>query len=186
MQRDPLRESLFYVYRYRNEYLVLDNSLNKNATGHTIDTNSRAKVRVGLLNKGKTRQLASPPQTVNVNSSAYRDWLFIQSDVPAKNEHRSARDKASVIDVYERLSNMYLFSFYIYDHAGKERLRQFDTSSGYVLALVDYHGTMFELRSKYVATADNLARANRMSGGTPVKASRSTLSTTKMQAYENA
>src|SRR5690606_28267369 len=175
MQRDPLRESLFYVYRYRNEYLVLDTNLNKNATGHTIDTNSHAKVRVGLLNKGKTRQLASPPQTVNVNSSAYSDWLFIQSDVPAKNEHRSARDKASVIDVYEKLSNMYLFSFYIYDHAGKERLRQFNTSSGYFVALFDTHVTIFELRSKYFSSSNNLARANRMNDRTPAKTSRSTL-----------
>lgn len=178
MLRDPLGKVLFYVYRYRNQYLVLDTNLNKNATGQTIDTNSYAKVRVGMLNEGKTRQLASPPQTVNAHSSVYGDWLFIQSNVLAKNEHRSAHDRASVIDVYDRLTNDYLFSFYIYNHAGKERLRQFKTSNGNFIALFDTHVTIFELRSKYFSS-NNFVRTDRMNDRTPVETSRSKLSINK-------
>src|SRR5690606_23061417 len=73
------RSSLIYLYRYRNEYLVMDTNLNQYTTGHTIDTNSFAKVKVGILNEGQTRKLAAPPLTVNATGAINGDWLFVQS-----------------------------------------------------------------------------------------------------------
>src|SRR5690606_29416542 len=172
---DQERSSLIYLYRYRNEYLVMDTNLNQYTTGHTIDTNSFAKVKVGILNDGQTRKLAALPLTVNATGTINGDWLFVQSAVLARNERPTSHDKATVIDAYRISSQSYQFSFYIYDYAGKEKLRQLDISSAGLVARFDTHITIYELRDKYFSTKD-FARTNRMKDQTPVNNSRLTLS----------
>lgn len=139
---------LIYLYRYRNEYIVMDTSLHKIISGNTIDTISRAKIKVGTLAGGNTRKMAAPPLTVNRLGATYQNWLFIQSKLIAKNEHPKAHEKASVIDVYDLTMGTYQFSFYIYHFKGKEKLRQFAVSEGYFVALFDTHAKLYALSDK--------------------------------------
>lgn len=166
---------LIYLYRYRNEFVLLDTGLNKLGRGHTIDTVSKAQIKVGTLAGGKTRKMAAPPLTVNKRGATYGNWLFVQSDLLAKNEHPNAHDKASVIDVYFLPDRTYRFSFYIYHYAGKEKLRQFRVYGTNLIALFDMHILLYKLSEKHFPDTPykEITRVNQEQDRTPVKNSRS-------------
>ncbi|HEU4554277.1 MAG TPA: hypothetical protein VFS25_15635 [Chitinophaga sp.] len=49
---DKQTGKLVYVYHYRNEFVTLDTNLHVIYTGHTLDTNTRAKIRVANMSTG--------------------------------------------------------------------------------------------------------------------------------------
>jgi len=138
-------KKLIYVYRYRNEYIVIDTNLNVTQHGRTIDTTTHAKLKVAWIASNKSKTLAGPPLIVNKQSSSYKNWLFINSDLLAKNEHRRALKEASVIDVYDINRTNYLFSFYIFNTFKNERLREFRVIGNRVYALFETTVQVFDL-----------------------------------------
>jgi hypothetical protein len=56
---------LTYVYYYRNQYFVMDTSLNLLGRGNTIDTFKIAQVRAAGVESEKSVRLAAPPLTTN-------------------------------------------------------------------------------------------------------------------------
>lgn len=108
-------DRLVYLYHYRNQYLVLDTALNVLDMGHTIDPVSEAQVKPVMVTD-TTMTLASPPAVVNRNAQVYGEWLFVHSNLMARNETRRLFDRASVIDVYDISGKEYLFSFYVPDY----------------------------------------------------------------------
>ena len=112
---DPRTQQLVYTYYYRNEFILLDKNLSVIKTGYTIDTTSRAHIKVAKINSDKSVTLASPPEFVNLRSSLSGNWLFIQSPVKAINEQENEFPNNSVIDIYTLTDDKYRFSIYIPD-----------------------------------------------------------------------
>lgn len=129
---------LVYVYFYRNQFLCMDTGFNLLYRGNTIDTVSRAKIKVGNIASEQSITMSAPPLTVNKRSCTYGNWLFVNSNLLAKNESEENFNKASVIDVYDLLDGTYRFSFYLFDHEKKKLhdLRVFDNT---VYALYDHY-----------------------------------------------
>jgi len=140
---------LIYLYRYRNEYIIMDTTLQFIGHNHTIDTISKAQIKIATLAGGNTRKMAAPPLTVNKRGATFQNWLFVQSNLLAKNEHPEAHKKASVIDVYSLPEGNYQFSFYIYHFAGTEPLRQFRIYGQTMVARFDTHVQLYRLRKEY-------------------------------------
>jgi hypothetical protein len=147
---------VIYVYRYRNEFIVMDTNLNVAYRGNTIDTVTRAKIKVDEVGTSHAKTLSAPPLVVNKQSSAYKDWLFINSDMLSKNEHPSALNEGSVIDVYNLRNAKYLFSFYIFNYEGKEKLREFRVFGNRLVVLFDTHLKVYELRGNYFKTRKSI------------------------------
>lgn len=145
------RESnrLIYVYYYRNEYIVMDTSLSLQYRANTIDTISQAKIKVGTFSEHQTRTMTAPPLMVNKGGAVYQNWLFVNSNLLAKNEHPKVFDEASVIDVYQMTTRKYEFSFYLYHYGRKERVRYFNFSGNKLLVLFDTHLEVFDLNPLY-------------------------------------
>lgn len=112
---DPTSNSIIYVYRYRNEYLIFDTNLKPLGSGHTIDPIDKAQISVATYNKGEELHYAfsSPPLVVNKKSRVYNQRLFVHSNIKAKNEVAETFNSKSVIDVYSIPERRYLYSFYI-------------------------------------------------------------------------
>ncbi|HWK58472.1 MAG TPA: hypothetical protein VNQ80_14100 [Parapedobacter sp.] len=113
LHTDEAKNRVVYIYTNRNQFLVADTNLNVHYWANTIDTISRAKIRVGHLDS-LTSTLASPPLPVNVHSALDGNLLYVHSNIMAANEDRSDFEQHIVIDVYdldERGS--YQYSFYI-------------------------------------------------------------------------
>ena len=62
-------QKLVYVYYYRNQFIVANPQLKLSYRGHTIDTNSVAKLKIAYLAEQGIKQFSAPPFTVNAASS---------------------------------------------------------------------------------------------------------------------
>ncbi|SFS83901.1 hypothetical protein SAMN04487906_1835 [Zhouia amylolytica] len=138
--------TLVYVYRYRNEFMVLDYDLNLKFKGHTIDTINKAQIKVTKINKGTQVQhsLSAPPLIVNKNSRVYKNMLFVQSNIRAQNEDPDVFNTKTVIDVYDLGLKRYLYSFYIPRYLN-QALKDFTITDHHLTALYDDHLVKFRL-----------------------------------------
>lgn len=103
-----------YTYYYRNEFIVSDKNLSLLYRGHTIDTTTKAKLKVARIQKSGDTKLAAPPQMVNKGTTLYNNLLFVNSGLMGRFEEPGVWKHAAIIDVYDILSNQYEFSFYLY------------------------------------------------------------------------
>ncbi len=110
--RDDITGKLAYIYAYRNEFLVMDGNLNLLRKLHTIDTISRAQVKVRLLPDGSHR-MDAPPLQVNKKSTVYGQVLFNESNLMGKFESREMWQQAAIVDMYQTGKQEYLGSFYV-------------------------------------------------------------------------
>jgi hypothetical protein len=124
MEYDNLTGKLVYVYNYRNQYIVMDSMMNVEYEGKTIDTISRAQIKVAKLSAHNKSVMAAPPLMVNKRARISEEWLFVQSNLLAKNENLDAFNSSSVIDVYSLKDKEYKYSFYIKDF-NKTKMRDF-------------------------------------------------------------
>lgn len=140
---------LVYVYFYRNQYLVMDSTLRLVGKGNTIDTTTVAKIKIAGIESSNSRTMAAPPLMVNCKSAVYRDWLFVDSRLLARNEHPDALKEARVIDVYSIAQRRYRFSFYVFHLNGKEKMKEFRVCGNRFIALFDTHLQLFDLTPEY-------------------------------------
>jgi hypothetical protein len=112
--------NFLYVYFYRNEFLCIDTNLNVIYKATTIDTNTRAKIKVASIRSEDKSVLAGPPQEVNRASCVSDKWLFINSALMANNEKLIFFKDHSVVDVYDIKNGRYRCSFYIPNPDGKK------------------------------------------------------------------
>jgi hypothetical protein len=101
------------------------------------------------MDDGQTKTLAAPPSFVNKGCSVSGNWMFVHSNLLAKNEQPNAFDDASVIDVYRMSDGKYLFSFYVYDYWGTKPMREFKVMGNKMVVVYDNLVRIFELQPQY-------------------------------------
>ncbi|WP_294958300.1 MauE/DoxX family redox-associated membrane protein [uncultured Flavobacterium sp.] len=101
---------MIYVYYYRNEFIISDKKGNFKRR-NTIDTISKAMIKVSDLKEHTERRLSSPPFFVNALSATVGNLLFIHSKVPGRYEDDQIWKRASVVDVYDIEKGIYMLSF---------------------------------------------------------------------------
>jgi len=124
-----------YVYYYRNEYIVANSELQLEYRGHTIDTTTKAAIKVAKLTERKQNKMNAPPQMVNRSTALHRNLLFVQSELKGQFESEIMWKTATIVDVYDIEKNAYLFSFYIYNLKGK-KMRKFIVTDTQLFALI--------------------------------------------------
>jgi len=134
---------LLYLYHYRNQFMVMDTTMTHYEYGHTIDTNSRAKIQATGINKGKSVTMSAPPLMVNRLSTTFGNLLFVNSALMAGNETRASFEKAAVVDVYHLQKKTYEFSFYI-DHINGSRLTDLIVVNAFLITL---HGKQMSVHT---------------------------------------
>jgi hypothetical protein len=107
------KNKIVYVYTYRNQYLVIDDDLTKHQINQTIDTFSIAPIKVGSYNNNTEHTLSTPQNVINGASCVGDNFLYIKSNLLAKNEDVATFTKSSTIDVYDLEQGKYAFSFHI-------------------------------------------------------------------------
>lgn len=106
---------LVYVYFYRDEFIIMDAQLNPLHHATSIGTVMREHIKPLEVSKG-VYTLASTSAVVNRNAQVYDSLLFIYSNLMSMNEDKSMFDSSNVIDVYNLVTQQYLFSFFIPDY----------------------------------------------------------------------
>lgn len=113
LQYDKKSNWLVYMYHNRNQFIVADSNLNLLHRYNTIDTFSRAKIKVAHLENGKQNMLASPSMRTNERSCISGNYIFVQSNLLSQDEDIERFLHGSVIDIYNLSSGSYIHSFYI-------------------------------------------------------------------------
>ena len=129
---NPFR--IIYLYNYRNEFFVADESLKIRQRLNTIDTIHTAKVQSKKLSDGRHKMVA-PPLQVNQKISVQGKLAFVQSALIGRNESVSTWKKAKVVDIYLTDKKYYLGSFYIYDQ-GNNKMTDYMAGSSNFYAFI--------------------------------------------------
>lgn len=139
-------QKMVYLYYYRNEFTVADKYTGLIRRGHTIDTITKAKIKVAYLKNGTERKMAAPPQTVNAHATISEGLLFVHSKIKGRYEDDKLWDQASIIDVYDLQKKTYLISFPIYGIEDK-KLQSFFVTTTHLYALIGNQLVVHELKS---------------------------------------
>ncbi|KUY29544.1 MauE/DoxX family redox-associated membrane protein [Elizabethkingia ursingii] len=131
--RDPKAKKIIYTYFYRNEYRVLDSTLSFSGKGKTIDTISKAQLKLATLKDGTTK-MSAPPLKVNIDQAAYDELLFNESNLRGKHESTEMWKEAKIVDVYHYPTGDYRYSFYVH-HNKQEKMRSMLVTKKHFYAL---------------------------------------------------
>jgi hypothetical protein len=135
---------LVYLHYYRNEFIVADTNLNLRYRGHTVDTFSRARIKVAHIGSENQSMLAAPPMQINGRSCVSGKYLFVQSNLLAQNEDMEKFLKGTVIDVYDLTGGTYLQSFYLNNYQNK-KLSSFKVFNNQLIAILDDYLVLYDL-----------------------------------------
>lgn len=138
-------QKMIYLYYYRNEFIVAGKDGKIDYRGHTIDTTSKAKIKVTYVKKGFGRTMSAPPLVVNANGSAFKNLLFVNSRITGRYEDTKRWEHSSVIDLYDLNKHSYLLSFPIYNIGG-DRLKSFVVTDTSLYALIGNSLVSYQLK----------------------------------------
>jgi len=125
-----LLDKILYTYYYRNQYIIMDARLKVENRGNTIDTTTKAKLKVIKLKSSGDTKLAAPPLMVNLNTAVCNNLIFVNSQLRGRYEGDNVWKHAQVIDVYDFEKRIYLLSFYVYDEQGLKMKSFYPSNSG--------------------------------------------------------
>lgn len=137
---------IHYLYFYRNQYLTFDKNLKLIKTGKTIDTISKAVIKVENTANGDAT-MATPPVTVNKNAAVYKNLLFVHSERIGKYEGKKILKHAVIVDVYDHTNGNYISSMYIYN-VEQEKMRSFRIDGNNMYTLTGNYLTAVKLPGK--------------------------------------
>lgn len=138
LKYDREQKKLLYLYYYRNQFLVMGRELSLLYEGRTIDTISKARLKVAYLRERGERKLAAPPTIVNIQSTAADGLLYVNSAIPGRFEDREMWKQASIVDIYNTTNSTYQSSIYIYK-AGELKMNGLMAYGGKLYVLLGYH-----------------------------------------------
>lgn len=167
-------EKWIYTYYYRNSYEVVNESLEYEFSGKTIDTISEAVLDISHHSKKDQFKRGGNSIVVNRHTATYGNYLYVNSDRLGRYEDKKAINSASIIDIYNIMDNRYEFSFYL-SHQPDKKLSDFKVDKDYLLALVDGRLWIYKLKPKYFNSGSNTTHTGQYQDQdrTPVKNSRS-------------
>lgn len=139
---------IIYVYFYRNQFLCMDTSLNLRYRGNSIDPIKKARIKVARLKEDGSTTLASPPYLVNKRSHTWGEWLFIYSNIKAKNEEWDFFKETSAIDVYSLNTGSYSYSFYIPEFRGY-KVKEFKVFDSTLVAIQGHYLVTYTLPNPF-------------------------------------
>ena len=162
-----------YLYRYRNQFIVSNPELQVEYHGTTIDTITKAQLKIAKIKSGDTK-MAAPPLVVNKTATVTNNLLLVNSMLKGRFESTEVWTHATAIDVYDITTNRYLVSFYVYDENGYRMKSCYATQEAlYVIIgpqLQKYgYGKQITSQFKY----NNIPASIRNEDRTPVEKSRS-------------
>lgn len=154
---------LVYLYRYRNQFICMDTSFNVIYRGNTIDSISVAQIEVAEIKSDNSKTLAKSPLVVNKQSRVSGNWLFVNSNLLAKNDHPKTFEESSIIDVYDLKDGIYKFSFKLYHYQGG-KMGDFKVIGNRLVVLHDHFMRVYRIKkevlAKYLAWPDESVSAH--------------------------
>ena len=136
LQVNRARNEIVYLYRYRNQYIVANPTLKLKEKGKTIDTVSKAKIKIASLKNNSLHKFSEPPLIVNKSSYVADNYLYVHSLLRGKYESDYHWKNTSTIDVYRLTDLSYQYSLSI-NAVGTKKMKSFIVLQNRLYALID-------------------------------------------------
>ena len=140
--------TLGYIYFYRNQFLIMNSSLELLHKEETIDTVRTAQIQLSKKNKKGEIKMKTPPLIVNKTAALYKNMMMIHSNRLGKYEEKHMFNQAAIIDSYNWKDQTYEFSFYIYK-VHQKTLKEFNVYDNYLVALIGDMLSVYQLKTSY-------------------------------------
>lgn len=134
LSSDPKTPTVSYIYSYRNQFLVMNHSMQISHRLRTIDTTKIAKIKVSPMSNGKFK-MSQPALKVNGHAIVYRGLLFNPAQLRGKHESLNRWKESKVIDIYATSSQEYIGSMYI-DNIKNNSMSDFRVTDDYLYAII--------------------------------------------------
>jgi hypothetical protein len=148
------KAELLYIYSYRNEYFAMDTNFNLLYRANTIDTVTRAKISLGENHEENSLTMLADRVIVNKKSAVNENFLFIHSNLLAKNEDLATFQDQTVVDVYNLSAHTYRLSFYIPPYQGVKVKSFHLRGKDQLICLYDQHLVAYSFNKLMSATMD--------------------------------
>lgn len=136
-----------YAYFYRNKFITIDSALKFPMVRTTLDSVSRARIKVSEFEyEGRKTGVVVPELIVNSQMFTSDDFLFLRSNIRARNESRELFDAQPRIDVFDLPTGHYLASFNL-PLGTDEKPREFVALDNTLFALTDERLITFAIGS---------------------------------------
>ncbi|MBC9797712.1 hypothetical protein [Sinomicrobium weinanense] len=142
-------QQIVYLYRYRNQYMVMDKNLKLLHQYNTLDTISIARIKSEEIKSENSFTLTSQPTVTQRISSVSGIYLYINSGLLSQNEKEEQFKQNTVIDVYDLTQGKYIHSFYL-PHYKNKGISDFKIIGNRLLAIHDQY------LSVYTIATDNI------------------------------
>lgn len=146
---DKAKAQIVYIHYYRNEFLVADTSLNLILRSHTIDTFSRAAIKLSKKLSGGESMLAAPPVKINTNGAVYNSKLFVVSSLLSRTEDMHDFLTNTVIDIYDTSENRYVKSIYIPDK-GSDKVSSLAVYKDKLIAITGNYINIYDIPEEII------------------------------------
>lgn len=140
-------QKILYLYLYRNQFIVADPTGKLTLRGNTIDTTTKAKIKVSYIKNSTERKMSAPPYVVNAKAAVCENLLFIQSKIKGKYENDKLWNQASIIDVYDFSKNKYLMSFPVYN-LHQDKMSSFKVTPTHLYAIIGRDLVVYDFKGK--------------------------------------
>lgn len=138
-----------YIYYYRNSFMIFNTHHNSFIKQNTIDTISKAQIKIAQAEVSLTRKMVGSPLIVNKGLSLYKDLVFVLNPRLGKYEDPQMLNQAYTVDVYDTKKHSYEFSFYLY-FENENKPREFKVVKNHLLALVGNQLIVYDVdRSRF-------------------------------------
>lgn len=144
---DPNLKRIIYTYYYRNQFIVMSDNLKLIYRGKTIDTISKATLRITYFNDNHRSKPAVPAVPINKLSTAAGGRLYINSTLRGKLEPLKLWKTASFIDIYDLEKNSYITSLYVKD-VKENKVNDMIAFDDYLLVLLDKTLIYYQINNK--------------------------------------
>ena len=153
---DKNNEKILYMYFYRGQVLCLDTNLNLEYKLKTIDTVTRAAIKVGLYNDklqdgSRVSRLTqiTPSELTNRYLTTYENKIYVLSGLKADNDLTSEFNENQPVDVYSLNNGKYLYSFYIPKYKG-QGINFFQIKKNKIIAIFGTNLVTFEFKGHII------------------------------------
>ncbi len=161
LSSDSKTPTVSYIYSYRNQFLVMNHSMQLIHRLRTIDTTKIAQIKVSPLSNGKSK-MSKPALKVNGHAIVYRGLLFNPAQLRGKHESLNRWKESEVIDIYDTVSQKYIGSMYI-DNIKNNSMSDFRVTDEHLYAIVGNHLVQYKLTQPLKKHFKNGEAENRVS-----------------------
>ncbi|MGS2765020.1 hypothetical protein [Sinomicrobium sp. M5D2P9] len=138
------RAELVYIYYYRNQFMVMDTTMQLRYRGRTIDTISQVRIKPDSYSKGQVKKLASPSYMVNQGAYSKGAYLYVMATGMAKNDSKATFERTSTFDVYSMDNGTYVLSFQLQPYEN-HKISKFMVTDNYFVAIHGSHLVFYNI-----------------------------------------